>query len=360
MKYLLLDLQFFAGEKTEKATPKKRQDARKKGQTAKSQDINTSVGLLAVFLFLLFGSSFIGNHIFNFFRHSLQNYMLVDLTENNIKVLMVEVLKEVAIVLGPIMLVAFLAAIAANFAQIGLLFSPESIKPKLEKLDPIKGFKRIFSMRAIVELLKSILKISFVGTATLVVLWMRIDEVLGLSYKSVGDAIKIIVNLALQMGLAASIALLFLAVFDYLYQRFDFEKNIRMSKQDIKDEYKNSEGDPLIKSKIKQRQREMAMRRMMQEVPNADVIITNPTHFAICLKYDDEKYDAPYVIAKGVDFLAEKIKKIGKEHEIIMVENRPLARALYDQTEIGDTIPEEFFKVVAEILAYVYRIKNKI
>ncbi|MED3781253.1 flagellar biosynthesis protein FlhB [Heyndrickxia sporothermodurans] len=360
MKLLSLDLQFFSGEKTEKATPKKRQDAKKKGQTAKSQDINTAVGLLAVFLFLLFGSSFIGNHIFNFFRSSFQHLLLVDLTENNFHVLVVEVLKEIAIVLGPILLVAFIAAIVSNFAQIGLLFSPESIAPKLEKLDPIKGFKRIFSIRAIVELLKSILKILFVGVVTFIVLWTRIDEVLGLSYKSVGDAVKVIINLALQMGIAASIALLFLAVFDFLYQKFDFEKNIRMSKQDIKDEYKNSEGDPLIKSKIKQRQREMAMRRMMQEVPKADVIITNPTHFAICLKYDENKQDAPYVIAKGVDFVAEKIKKIAKEHEIIIVENRPLARALYDQTEIGDAIPEEFFKVVAEILAYVYRIKNKI
>lgn len=285
---------------------------------------------------------------------------MVDVTENNIQHILIEVLKEVAIILGTIMIVAFIAAFASNFAQIGFMFSTESIAPKLEKLDPIKGFKRIFSMRAIVELLKSILKISFVGVVTFIVLWMKIDEVLSLSYKTVGQAIKIIINLVLQMGLAASIALLFLAVFDFLYQRYDFEKNIRMSKQDIKDEYKNSEGDPLIKSKIKQRQREMAMRRMMQEVPNADVIITNPTHYAICLKYDESKHDAPYVIAKGVDFLAEKIKKIGKENEVIMVENRPLARALYAQTEIGDTIPEEFFKIVAEILAYVYRIKNKI
>ncbi|MES1043070.1 flagellar biosynthesis protein FlhB [Heyndrickxia oleronia] len=360
MKWISLDLQFFSGEKTEKATPKKRQDARKKGQTAKSQDINTAVGLLAVFLFLMFGSSFIGNHIYIFFRYTFQHYLLVDVTENNIQHILIEVLKEVAIILGPIMIVAFIAAFASNFAQIGFMFSTESIAPKLEKLDPIKGFKRIFSMRAIVELLKSILKISFVGVVTFIVLWMKIDEVLSLSYKTVGQAIKIIINLVLQMGLAASIALLFLAVFDFLYQRYDFEKNIRMSKQDIKDEYKNSEGDPLIKSKIKQRQREMAMRRMMQEVPNADVIITNPTHYAICLKYDESKHDAPYVIAKGVDFLAEKIKKIGKENEVIMVENRPLARALYAQTEIGDTIPEEFFKIVAEILAYVYRIKNKI
>jgi|SRR5690606_15405445 len=162
------------------------------------------------------------------------------------------------------------------------------------------------------------------------------------------------------MGINASFVLLFNSVLDYFYQKFDYENNLRMSKQDIKDEYKNTEGDPIIKSRIKQRQREMAMRRMMQEVPQADVVITNPTHFAIALKYDDDKMDAPVVIAKGADFIAQKIKLIAKEHSIVMVENRPLARALYDDVEIGDRIPDEFFKTVAEILAYVYRIQRKI
>ena len=147
---------------------------------------------------------------------------------------------------------------------------------------------------------------------------------------------------------------------NYFYQKFDYEKNIRMSKQDIKDEYKNSEGDPLIKSKIKQRQREMAMQRMMQEVPNADVVITNPTHYAIAIKYDEEKMDAPFVVAKGVDFVAQKIKLIAKENDVTTIENRPLARALYDQTEIGQGIPEEFFKAIAEILAFVYKVKGKV
>lgn len=166
-------------------------------------------------------------------------------------------------------------------------------------------------------------------------------------------------SLTIQMGIAASLALLFLSLFDFLYQKYDFEKNIRMSKQDLKDEHKNVEGDPLIKSKIKQRQREMAMRRMMQEVPEADVVITNPTHFAIALKYDEDKMDAPYVVAKGVDYLAQKIKYIAGENDVVMVENRPLARSLYDSAEIGDAVPEEFFKAIAEILAYVYRIKNQ-
>jgi flagellar biosynthesis protein FlhB len=270
-----------------------------------------------------------------------------------------DIMKELALLLGPIMLVAFLAGLFSNYIQVGVMFTTKPLEPKLEKIDPIKGFKRIFSLRAIVELLKSILKISFVGAITFVILWMNIDQVLSLSFKSVGDSLATMASLTVQMGIAASLALLFLSLFDFLYQKYDFEKNIRMSKQDLKDEHKNVEGDPLIKSKIKQRQREMAMRRMMQEVPEADVVITNPTHFAIVLKYDENKMDAPYVVAKGVDYLAQKIKYIANENDVVMVENRPLARSLYDSAEIGDAVPEEFFKAVAEILAYVYRIKNQ-
>ncbi|KAB2337525.1 flagellar biosynthesis protein FlhB [Cytobacillus depressus] len=357
---IILDLQLFAGEKTEKATPKKRQDSRKKGQVAKSQDVNTAVVLISVFLFLLFGGPYLIDIVFNIMTHTFNQFMLMELSEANVQTLFLAILKEVVLFLGPIMLVAMIAGIAANYMQVGFLFSTEVIQPKLEKLNPIKGFKRIFSMRAIVELFKSILKIGFVGIVTFAVLWSRIDEILVLSQKSVGTALVTLGSLTVQMGLFASGALLFLSLLDFLYQKYDFEKNIRMSKQDIKDEHKNIEGDPLIKSKIKQKQREMAMRRMMQEVPNADVVITNPTHFAVALKYDETKLDAPYVVAKGVDFVAQKIKLIAKEQDIITIENRPLARALYSQAEIGDAIPEEFFKAVAEILAHVYRIKKKI
>nr|WP_212972434.1 flagellar biosynthesis protein FlhB [Bacillus sp. J14TS2] len=360
MMHLKLDLQFFAGEKTEKATPKKRLDTRKKGQSAKSQDVNTAIGLLAVFMFLQFYSSNMGEIALQTFRHSFNEFMLMDLTEENIHAIMLAVLKEVALLLGPVFLLALVAGVASNLMQVGFMFSTESIQPKLEKLDPIKGFKRIFSIRAIVELLKSILKIGFVGGVTFFILYLHIEDVLQLSQQSVGAALKTVGKLTIQMGIAASISLLFLSIFDWLYQKYDFEKNIRMSKQDIKDEFKNSEGDPLIKSKIKQKQREMAMSRMMQEVPKADVIITNPTHYAIALKYDEKEADAPVVIAKGADFLAQKIKLIAKENKIIMVENRPLARSLYDQLDIGDKIPDEFFKAVAEVLAYVYRIQNKV
>ncbi|CAM3703845.1 flagellar biosynthesis protein FlhB [Mesobacillus zeae] len=361
MKLLLsLDLQMFAGEKTEKATPKKKQDSRKKGQVAKSQDLNTSVGLLAIFLFLLFFGGNMVVHLLDILRHSFGEYMLMDLTENNVKKIMVEVLYDLGLFTGPVLLVALLAGLAANYAQVGILFSAEAIQMKLEKINPISGFKRIFSIRSLVEMLKSILKISFIGFIAFTVLWGGMDEVLRLTNKPAGSALAVIGALTVKMGLFASGALLFLSLLDYMYQRYDFEKSIRMSKQDMKDEYKNSEGDPLIKSKIKQRQREMAMRRMMQEVPKADVVITNPTHYAIALRYDELKGDAPVVVAKGVDFVAQKIKLIAKENEVAMVENRPLARALHSQLEIGDSIPEEFFKAVAEILAYVYKTKNKV
>ncbi|MFE8699091.1 flagellar biosynthesis protein FlhB [Cytobacillus sp. FJAT-54145] len=360
MNQLKLDLQFFSGEKTEKATPKKRQDSRKKGQVAKSQDVNTAVGFVGVFLLLLFTGSYMKDIVLYIFSHSFEDYMRMELTESNIQVIFLDILYELILLLGPIMIVALLAGVAANYMQFGFLFSTEAIQPKLEKIDPIKGFKRIFSVRAIVEMLKSILKISFVGVITFAILWINREEILILALKSVGASLVTVANITIQMGLIASAALLFLSVLDYLYQKYDFEKNIRMSKQDIKDEYKNIEGDPLIKSKIKQRQREMAMRRMMQEVPQADVVITNPTHYAIALKYDEKKLDAPYVVAKGVDYVAQKIKYIAKENDVVMVENRSLARALYSQAEIGDAIPEEFFKAVAEILAYVYKTKNKI
>ncbi|TYR82734.1 flagellar biosynthesis protein FlhB [Priestia megaterium] len=355
-----LDLQFFAGEKTEKATPKKKQDSRKKGQVAKSQDVTTAVVLLLVFLYFIFGAKQALQHIILIMKETFQTYLLLDVTEESVFTILMDLLPQVALAVGPIMLVALVGAVAANYMQVGVLFSTEPLQPKLEKIDPIKGAKRIFSMRALVELLKSTLKIVFIGVVTFAVLWLNVEEVLMLSQKSIADALISLSKLVFQMGLAASLVLLLLSILDYMYQRFDFEKNIRMSKQDIKDENKNIEGDPLIKSKIKQKQREMAMSRMMQEVPKADVVITNPTHYAIALKYDEEKMDAPYVVASGVDFIAQKIKSVAKNHDIIMIENRPLARGLYEQTNVGDAVPEEFFKAVAEILAYVYRLQNKV
>lgn len=355
-----VNLQFFAQEKTEKPTLKKKEESRKKGQVAKSTEVNTAFIMLFVFIILSFIGAWMGAILVSIYQKSFLEYFFWDITVYNISTIFQQVSFEAAKAVSPIMAIALVAGIFGNYVQIGFLFSTDPLKMKLEKIDPIKGFKRIFSVRAIVELLKSLLKISIVVSVAFIILWFRLDDIILLSQKDIDISMALISSLTIQMGITVAIILLLLAILDYLYQKYDFEKNLRMSKQDIKDEHKKSEGDPLIKSKIKQRQREMAMRRMMQEVPKADVVITNPTHFAIALKYDAENMDAPVVIAKGADYVALKIKELAKSHDIITVENKPLARALYQRAEIGDEVPEDLFTTVAEVLAYVYRIQGKV
>lgn len=359
MKYPI-NLQYFSQEKTEKATPKKRQESRKKGQVAKSADINAALVLFVSVMFLAFMGSWMGERLLHLFTHSLDKKLLYDVTETSIPKLLWELSMEVAIILAPVMISAMAAGVLGNYLQVGFLLSTEAIQMKLERINPLSGFKRIYSVRALVELTKSLLKILLIGGVTFYVLWVERGVYLRMSLVSIESSLPVFGGLAIKMGFAASLVLLFLAFLDFMYQKYDFEKNIRMSKQDIKDEYKKSEGDPKIKGKIKEKQRQMAMRRMMQEVPKADVIITNPTHYAICLKYDDGSMDAPVVVAKGVDLIAQRIKELAKEHEIAMVENKPLARTLYARVDIGQVIPEDLFKAVAEILAFVYRIRKKV
>ncbi|MGM8214484.1 flagellar biosynthesis protein FlhB [Bacillaceae bacterium W0354] len=359
MELLRLDLQFFNQEKTEKATPKKRQDSRKKGQVAKSQDVNTAIMLFFIFLFFIVFGSFMGKTLTGLYTYSFTQFIHWDLTAANIRLVFFQMTIEAVKVVLPVMGVAMIAAFLANYIQIGFLFSGEPLKFDLKKIDPIKGFKRIFSVRALVEFLKSIFKIVAIGTVCFMVIWFNKDEMMMLSLKSLNESVKFFGQMTLWMGIATALVLMFLSIFDFLYQRYDYEKNIRMSKQDIKDEYKTIEGDPLIKSRLKERQRQMAQQRMMSEVPTADVVITNPTHFAVALKYDENKGDAPYVVAKGVDYIAFKIKEVAKANDVITVENKWLARGLYHSVDIGEEIPEQFFQEVAEVLAYVYSIDRK-
>ncbi|TFJ94680.1 flagellar biosynthesis protein FlhB [Lentibacillus salicampi] len=359
---LKLDLQFFAGseEKTEKATPKKRQDERKKGKVAKSQDINTAFLLLFCFTILFISGTFMKDNMMALFRHSFTEYIHWNVSVNSVHQVLVESSVEMAKLLAPIMAIAIVAGLAANFTQIGFLFTTEPLKMDLKKIDPIQGAKKVFSARALVELVKSLLKIVFIGAITFLVIWIYKDDMMMLAFKTAENAIGFFGEITIIMGISAAIALLFLSVFDYTYQKYDFEKNIKMSKKDVKDEHKNMEGDPQIKSKIKEKQRDMATQRMMSEVPAADVVITNPTHYAIAVKYDEAKASAPYIVAKGAGQIALKIKEVAKSNEVVTVENRPLARSLYEVIEIGDVIPEEFYQAVAEILAYVYRLEKKI
>ncbi|MGP4072233.1 flagellar biosynthesis protein FlhB [Piscibacillus sp. B03] len=360
MKQLRLDLQFFNQEKTEKATPKKRQDSRKKGQVAKSQDVNTSIMLFCIFMFLIVFGSYMGETLTGMYTYSFTEFIHWNLTEKTLESVLFQMTIEGVKVVLPIMGVAMVAAFIANYVQIGFLFSTETIKFDLKKVDPIKGFKRIFSVRALVEFLKSMFKIIAIGTVCFAVIWLNKDDVMLLSMKSVNESIKFFGELTILMGVASSLILMFLSIPDYLYQRYDHEKNIKMSKQDVKDEHKNIEGDPLIKSRIKERQRQMAQQRMMSEVPQADVVITNPTHFAIAVKYDEAKAEAPLVVAKGVDYVAFKIREVAKANDVVLVENKWLARSLYQSVDLGEEIPEEFFQAVAEVLAYVYSIQSKV
>ncbi|MYL70991.1 flagellar biosynthesis protein FlhB [Halobacillus litoralis] len=360
MVWLKLDLQYFAAdEKTEKATPKKREDTRKKGQVPKSQDVNTGFLLLLIFgtLFLLGG--YMEGTLKGMYKVAFNEYIHKDLSQEQTHAMFVEMTMEITKIIAPIMGVAVVAGIASNLLQVGIMFTAEPLKMDLKKLDPIKGAKRIFSARALVELLKSLLKISMVGVITFAIIWVNKDQMMMMSQKSVESALAFFGTITTIMGLASALALLILSVLDYTYQKYDHEKNIRMSKKDIKDEHKNMEGDPQIKAKIKEKQRQMSAARMMSEVPEADVVITNPTHYAIAIKYDEAQSDAPYVVAMGVDFIALKIKEVAKSNNVVTVENRPLARALYQHSEIDKPIDEQFYKAVAEVLAYVYQLERK-
>ncbi|GGK13639.1 flagellar biosynthetic protein FlhB [Caldalkalibacillus thermarum] len=363
MDKYILPLQFFAEdaqEKTEKATPRKREEVRRKGQVAKSSEVPTALILLFVFIVLYFTGDWIVTRFKTLYVKSLTQYIHQEVTSQMVPIIFRELSLEAAKLAAPVMLAALAAGLLGNYIQVGFLFSTDPLQMKLERINPLKGFKRIFSTRALVELLKSLIKITLIGTVVFTLLMHRREEIFQLSQASLGSTIALLGRYTFQIGLSVALILLFLSLLDYLYQKYEFEKNIRMSKQEVKDEHKRMEGDPLIRSKIRERQRQMAARRMMQQVPLADVILTNPTHYAVALKYDADQMDAPQVVAKGTGLVALKIKEIGEEHDVTIVENKLLARALYEQVEIGEEIPEHLFQAVAEVLAYVYRLKGKV
>lgn len=359
-KYAIkLDLQLFNQEKTEKASPKKRSESREKGQVAKSQELPSSFLFLFVFAsFLAFGGYF-SSRFDPLFKDIFASKLLTEVTMTNIMALGIEILIDMVILLAPIFLIVLVVGVIGNVVQFGFLLTGDTIKPKLEKINPISGFKRIFSMRSLVEFVKSILKFSLIAIIVYAFIVGELQTIEGLALQSLPQTFQYVVSLVVKLGITVGAIFIVLAIFDFMYQKYEHEKSIRMSKQDIKDEYKKMEGDPLIKAKIKERQMRMAISRMMQEVPNADVVITNPTHFAVALKYDPNEMDAPKVLAKGMDHLALKIREVAKEHGVVTMENKLLARALYNQAEIGDSIPADLFQAVAEVLAYVYKLKGK-
>ena len=348
------------GEKTEPATPKKRREARQNGQVMKSQEVNTAVILLVLFFTLqLMGLDIIKRMAAFITTFISPETMTKPISAVDVLPLLMDVIYEFMLTILPFLAIALFIGVLINVLQVGFLFTTKPLKPKLSKLNPINGLKNLFfSLNSLVELAKSAVKVAilasivygeYVRNMTFFIQMMRLDII-----TSAKKIFEIIFSLAFQVGLAFAI----MAAFDYIYQHWKFEKDMRMSKQEIKEEWKQAEGSPEAKSKIKQKQREMSMMRMMQAVPQADVVITNPTQYAVALEYDDAGPRAPKVVAKGKDFVAAKIKEIAIEAGVEIVENKPVAQALYVYCEVGDEIPADMYQAIAEILAYVYRLKN--
>ena len=364
-----LNLQFFAqegpgGEKTEEPTAKKLQDAREEGQVAKSKEVASSFTLLAMFILLKIWTGSMASRFISVFSVVYNKFS--DFTkvpggriEANLYISMLtEMFLRILTIALPFVISAFIIAFVADVAQVGFKPTSKPLKPKLSKINPINGFKRIFSVQTLVELIKSILKLAvifFIIFGELErgrqILFMLYDVPLTQAVILAGDYL-------IGIGIKIAAVFLVIAFADFLFQKWKFHNDMKMTKQEVKEEYKSTEGDPQIKGKIRQRMMQASQRRMMQNLPKADVVITNPTHFAVALRYDKEEAEAPVVVAKGADYLAAKIKEAAREHDVSIVENKPLARALYHNVEIGEQIPPELYETVAQVLAGVYRAKG--
>ncbi len=365
------NLQFFAadgpgGERTEPATEKKLSDARKEGQVAKSKEVANALGILALFLILKIGIESIGGQllkIFPEFYNGIPDAVINwngYLPQRSLQVLFRELLIDILLICAPIFIIAVIIAFLSDVVQVKWQVTTKPLKPKMNRLSPISGFKRIFSVNSLVELLKSILKIGLVAYVAYSYLKDELPSFYLLYDISLYQAIALIGQVVIDMGVRIGIVYMILAAADYIYQKVKFSMDMRMTKQEIKDEYKQQEGDPQVKGRIRQKMQEASRRRMMQSLPKADVVITNPTHYAVAIQYDPDIADAPIVLAKGADYMAAKIKEAAKEHHIEIVENKPLARMLYANVEVGSVIPPELYQAVSEVLAFVYHLQGKV
>ncbi|MBQ8147667.1 MAG: flagellar biosynthesis protein FlhB [Lachnospiraceae bacterium] len=360
------NLQFFAkegpgGEKTEEATPKKQQDSRKEGSVAQSKELANGITLLALFLTLRFAMKFVGPRLVRIFNTYYMHISSMANGEFNTRA-MVETLSQVTfdivIITAPFLLVGLVVGIMSHKIQFKWMVTAKPMQPKLNKINPINGFKRLFSGRALFDLLKAVVEVILIGYMAYSILKDHAKEIYTLYDMSINQSLALLMDVIWELGLKISILMICIGIVDFIYQKFKHKQDLKMTKQEVKDEFKNTEGDPQIKGQQKQRMRQASQRRMMASVPEADVVITNPTHFAVALKYDANEHSAPVVTAKGTDFLAAKIKDVAKEHGVEIVENKPLARMLYYNVDLDKEIPPELYKAVADILAYVYNLKN--
>ncbi|MEE8432908.1 MAG: flagellar biosynthesis protein FlhB [Candidatus Desulfatibia sp.] len=347
-------------EKTEEPTPRKRQELREKGEVAKSRELPSVAVLLASLMALTFFGSFMYSQIQLVMQGTLSLPMLNDLNVSDFIIFAHKMTIRFILAISPLMAAVFITAILSNIIQVGFILSSESITPKLSKLDPIKGFTKLFSKQSLMELGKNFLKLAIIGAISYYTIKAEMKNVPMLGELGVKAIWVYILTVFLKIFLRCTLAMVFVVVIDYAFQRWEFENKIKMGKQEIKDEHKKTEGDPLIKSRIKSIQMEMARKRMMQDVPEADVVITNPVRLAVAVKYDSSDMGAPKVLAKGAGEVAKKIIDLATEHDIPILEKKELAQSLYKLVEIGQEVPAVLYQAVAEVLAYIYKLKGKL
>ncbi len=368
---LKYDLQFFAkdgpgGEKTEPATQKKLDDARKEGKVAKSKEVGLGLSLLALFLVLKITIGWIGEKLlecFSMIYGKIPEMIIMQdgmLPASAFRAMARNTMLKMLVILAPFLIVGSVVAFLGDLMQVKWRPTMKPLQPKFSKMNPVSGLKKIVSAQALIELAKSVVKLLVIGYFVYTTLKDKVNEIFLMYDMPLMQAIMLTGEIVIDLGIKISLIYLVIAGVDYLYQKWKFGEDMKMTKQEVKEEMKNSEGDPQIKGKIRQRMREASRRRMMQAVPEADVVITNPTHYAVAVKYDAEAYVAPIVVAKGEDFLAQRIKEAAKEHHVEIVENKPLARMLYANVEIGELVPPELYQAVAEVLAMVYHAQGRV
>lgn len=363
------DLQWFAkdgegGEKTEPATAKKLREAREDGKVAKSKELTAAFDLIVLFLVLKIFISYLAENfidIFSFIYEKMPDYVsdnIAGMTVQSAAGLVSTVLLRILLMCLPFFIFGMAITIIISILQVGWKVTTKPLKPKGDKFNPINGFKRIFSKDSLFELLMSIVKICLIIYVAYSEIKDEADNIFILYEIPLMQAILLCGTIIIDTGYKISLVYLVVGIVDFIYNKWKFNEDMKMTKQEVKDEYKNTEGNPEIKGRQRQRMRDASRRRMMQDVPKADVVITNPTHLAVAIKYDAETARAPIVLAKGEDFLAQKIKEAAREHHVEIVENKPLARMLYANVDIGQEIPPELYQAVAEVLAMVYNMKN--
>ncbi len=346
-------------EKTEKPTTRRLSEAKKKGDVAKSQEIPSAAVLLASLLTLFLTGPYMLNQCYRLLYHYLGGLHTTEITVDTMNSVTMESIQFMALLTGPLMIVIVIVAIFANVSQFGFIFTTEKITPKLSKIDPIKGFANLFSKQMLAQTVKSIAKILLIGFVAYNEVKKALPSIIPLMDQEPYPILAFMGKTAFWIFLKSAIVIALLAAADFVFQRWQFLEKMKMTKQEVKEEAKQTEGDPLVRGRIRSIQMEMARQRMMADVPTADVVITNPTRLAIALKYDTLSMSAPKLIAKGAGVIAHRIRELAEEHNIPIVEDKPLAWALFKSTKLGEIIPENLFQAVAEVLAYVYNLKRK-